>query len=326
MFETNSDECLVNPGWKQLNGTDAIDDCEQSFGAEYDAYRKKWYDYPKKYIVSEFPLHIDIETTNACNLKCIMCIWREQEKKIGYMEWDLFTKIIDECAKYNLPSVKFNLRGEPLLDKRIVEMVRYAKKRGIIEVQFNTNGLLLNERLGIQLINAGLDRIVFSVDGATKETYEKIRKGGNYEKLVKNINTFVRMRNDLGKKRPCTRVQMVVLEDTKSQIDQFIEQWKNIVNRIALIRKRSFESKGNPEGFPCPQLWQRLVVQWNGKVKMCCSDWTGESILGDVRRERLYDIWHSDKLKKIRQLHRKRQFGQLIACRKCEVNKVISPI
>ena len=166
----------INTGHYQFLGTDKIEDGEKSFGKKYFAYRKKWKDYPQKRIVGNFPLHLDIESTNTCNLNCPMCGRNWMKERLGFIDFGLYKKIINQAAKYHLPSVKLNYRGEPLLHPKISEMVRYAKEKGILEVQFNTNGLLLNEKKAKELIEAGLDRIIFSFDGATKKTYEKIRR------------------------------------------------------------------------------------------------------------------------------------------------------
>ena len=91
-------------------------------------------------------------------------------------------------------------------------MIKYAKDKGILEVQFNTNAMLLTEKISERLIEAGLDRIIFSLDGMTKETFENIRGGANFEKVVNNIKSFINIRNEMGGKKPCVRIQMVKME------------------------------------------------------------------------------------------------------------------
>src|SRR3989344_5215186 len=119
------------------------------------------------------------------------------ESGLGYMDWNLFKKIIDEASEYKptFSSVKFNYRGETLLAKNLPEMIKYSKDKGVLDVQFNTNGSLLTEDLARKLIDSGLDGIIFSVDGANKETYEKIRRLGNYDNVYDKIIKFVELRN-----------------------------------------------------------------------------------------------------------------------------------
>lgn len=319
-------ETVINPGFTLILGTDEFEDCDRSFGPRYREYRKKWYEYPKKAIVNEFPLHLDIESTNACNLRCPMCGRNFMTEKIGYMDWKLYKKIIDEGAEHNLPSVKLNYRGEPLLHPKLVEMVKYAKDSGIIEVQFNTNGLLLDEKKASELIDAGLDRIIISFDGATKETYEKIRVGSNYDIVVSNIKRFVKMRGERGLKRPCLRVQMINMEETRNEIDSFVKMWKPIANKLGIITKRERDPKRKDmsyrKAFPCPQIWQRMMICWDGEVRMCCGDWFGEIVVGDANKDNLFDLWHGETYERMRELHSRGEFNKIPVCARCEVNKL----
>lgn len=311
----------INTGHYQFLGTDRLEDGEKSFDKDYFAYREKWREYPKKRIVDEFPLHLDIESTNACNLKCPMCGRNFMKEKIGYIEWKLFKKIIDEAVKYHLPSIKLNYRGEPLLHPDLPKMVKYAKEKGILEVQFNTNGLLLNEKKAKELIAVGLDRIIFSFDGATKETYEKIRRGSKYDVVVKNIKNLVKIRNKMGRSRPLVRVQMVKMPLNKKEVEDFIKMWLHIVNRVAVSTERNpLGTKKKITHFSCPQIWQRLMICWDGEVRMCCGDWYGEIILGNAKKTSVYKIWHSKKLDKIRKIHIQGDFNKIPVCARCEVN------
>jgi len=312
----------INSGHYQFLGTDKKDDGEKYFSPEYFEYRKKWSCNPKKEIVGEFPLHLDIESTNACNLKCPMCGRNWMKEKIGYLDWQLFKKIIDQGAKYHLPSVKLNYRGEPLLHSELAKMVRYAKEKGILEVQFNTNGLLLDGKKAEELIEAGIDRIIFSFDAASKETYEKIRKGSNYEKVVANIKNLVKRRDEKGLKRPLIRVQMVKMKENEKEVEDFVRFWIPIANRVAVSTKRDIGG-GNQkkiEHFICPQIWQRLMICWDGAVRMCCGDWQGEINLGNIKEKSIYEIWHSEKLERIRKIHSEGNFDKMPVCASCEVN------
>ena len=311
----------VNSGHYQILGTDKTEDGEKSFSQEYFDYRKKWKEYPQEKIVGDFPLHLDIESTNACNLKCPMCGRNWMKEKIGYMDWKLFTKIIDEAVRYHLPSIKLNYRGEPFLHPDIVKMVKYAKEKGILEVQFNSNGVLLSKKKAKELVEAGLNRIIFSFDGASKETYEKIRKGSDYEKVIDNIKNLIKIRNEKKLKRPLVRVQMVKMPGNKDEVEDFVKMWTPIVNRVAISTERNPRgTKEKIEHFACPQIWQRLMICWDGEVRMCCGDWYGEIVLGNAQKESIYNIWHGEKLKEIRKFHSEGKFNEIPVCAKCEVN------
>ncbi len=320
----------VNPGHFQILATDKTKNADEHFGPEFADYRKKWNEVATKHIVLPFPLHLDIESVSACNLKCIMCPWHGEQFKdlnlkgggLGYMKWDLFVKIMDEAAKFKVPSIKFNYRGEPLLHPKLAEMVRYAKSKGVLEVQFNSNGLTLDEKKARDLIDAGLDRIIISFDGATKETYEKVRVLSNFERVVGNIKRLVEIRDSLGRVKPSVRVQMCVQPENEAEVDQFASMWIDTVNRIAFGIKKDPTKIEHGYSFPCPQIWQRLMICFDGEVRACCGDWNGEMPLGHFPEQSLESIWHSEFLTKLRETHLAGRDSEIPVCAKCEINKV----
>ena len=313
----------------EVLGTDRKNDSEQSFGEDYFNYRKEWSERLYRNDPGDFPLHVDIESTNRCNLRCSMCQIDFDNMKQGNIDPDLFKKIIKECGENKLSSLKLNYRGEPTMNKNLPQFVKMAKDEGIIEVQINTNGLLINEKFAESLIDAGLDRIKFSVDGATPEIYEKIR-GASYAKLIKNIENFIRIRNEKGLIRPIVHVQMVYMQDNKAEAVKFYNFWKDKVNRIGFSRYRSPERKINDSRralespdypVPCSQLWQRLLVTYNGDILMCCGDHLALNILGNASRTTLKEVWNSDTLRNYRKLHLDNESNLIKACSICEVNK-----
>ena len=96
--------------------------------------RFRWHYYPRMHYVSSFPDHVDIEASSACNMKCPMCFHHKIPKdQVGSMDFDLYKKIVDECAAHKIFSIRLSWRGEPLLNPKLPEMVRYAKQKGINE-------------------------------------------------------------------------------------------------------------------------------------------------------------------------------------------------
>ena len=111
------------------------------------------------------------------------------------INFDLYKSIIDQAVKLNVPSVKLIWRGEPLLHPKVKELIQYAKESGIIEVIINTNGTNLNTKKANDLIDSGLDQLIYSFDGGTKETYEKMRPEdlkNNFDDVFNNIKIFIK--------------------------------------------------------------------------------------------------------------------------------------
>ena len=160
--------------------------------------RFKWHIFPKFHIAPGFPTHIDIEAASICQLKCPMCTQCLMDKSsLGVMDFSLYKKIIDECAKRGVYSIKLSWRGEPLLNPRIVDMVAYAKKKGIKDVAFLSNGERLNDRLTEELIRAGLDWISISIDGLDR-TYDSIRYPSKFKDIVRKVKKIRETRERLG--------------------------------------------------------------------------------------------------------------------------------
>ena len=101
--------------------------------------RFRWHYYPRLRYVSKFPDHVDVEISTHCNMYCPMCYTRTEEFKNSvkrqFMSFDLFKKIIDECASYNTFSIRISLRGEPFIHKEVIKMIRYAHDKGIKEIE-----------------------------------------------------------------------------------------------------------------------------------------------------------------------------------------------
>lgn len=154
------------------------------------------------------PLRLWIEPTSFCNLKCVMCTSKDiPEDRVGFMDWNLYTKIIDE-AKDFVFDVNLFMGGESLFHKRLPDMIRYAKERGI-GTRLSTNATVLTKDKRKALIDAGLDFIIFSFDGYEKEVYEKIRVNANFEKTLGNIKAFLEEKKKRGSKKPYVVFQMI---------------------------------------------------------------------------------------------------------------------
>jgi len=318
----------VNPTYHEVNN-EIAKQWEKNRSKKYKEYRKKWVENPTNFILEDAPLHLDIEPTNACNLKCPMCprtvMLQENKSKfnISSMDLETFKKIIDEAVEIGVYSIKLNWLGEPLVHPNIVDMVKYAKAKGIVDVMFNTNGVALDENMSIKLIEAGLDKIFFSFDSPFKEKYEEIRVGANFEKTLNNIKRFVEIRNEKGKDTPLTRVSMVLMETNHDEYAKFVDLFKDIVDVVAYVEYREPVSKETKkdynEQFACSQLWQRMFIAADGDVIVCCVDSQKEYIVGNIYNDTIKNIWKNKKYGNIRQFHKNGEYYKIGMCAKCDL-------
>ncbi len=299
----------------------------------YDSLYNKKIKNKIKELNKKFPLGVDIGTTNLCNAACIMCP-HSKLKKMGTMDMNLYRKIIDNCYKLNIKIITLSFFGEPFLDKTIVKKIKYAKEKGMT-VGFYSNASLLTEELSKEIIEAKLDSITISFDGATKETYEKIRKNLKFEVTKRNVLGLINIRKRLNKKNPKINLVLVELEENKREIKKFYNEWKEKVEGINIINMRNWandiQKEGTKESFhfnkkikrkPCALIWLKMVVDWNGDVVLCCDDWNHSTILGNLKNQTIEEIWNGEKLRAIRQAHIKGEFYRVPLCAGCNKKSV----
>ncbi len=283
--------------------------------------RANWYLAPRYFYTVDFPTHVDIESSVSCQMRCPMCLRNRMDKslKIGVMNLELYKKIIDECSRRGVYSVKLSWRGEPLSNPHVVDMVKYAKDRRIKDVAFLTNGERLNPDLTVQLIEAGLDWISISIDGLG-ETYERIRWPSTFDGIVSKVKFLKESRDSRGLKKPLIRVQ-TIWGAVKDNVEQYFELWETLADKVYIIGDQSRGNLNIP--FPrdpkymCCEPWRRLTVGWNGLISQCIGDYEELSKLGDVRTQSLYEIWHGEKFNKLRGSIRSRKLFTNEPCQRC---------
>ena len=307
----------VNSNFHHVAGKNFFKKEDQRF----NEYRKRWNEWPKSFYVGEYPIFIDIEVTSACNLKCDFCAttFRGKTIKKGFISFEIIKKIIDEGADNDLFGVKFNIRGEPLLHPQIHEFVKYAKQKNLIDVYFNTNAILLGEDVAKKLIDSGLDRLSISFEGYTKSVYEKYRIGANYEKVLSNIENIQSLKRKLGVEHPKVRIQTVMLPELEETFDEYKKFWAERVDEVGFLDYKEMKIKKRNIKYPwaCPQIWQRMAIWWNGTILPCNHDDDGLLVLGNVRTSTIKEVWNSNKLNNIREMHKKGNAHEIQACDGC---------
>lgn len=300
--------------------------------SRYIEYRRQWEENPKNQIVSDFPLHLDIEVSGRCNLMCLHCYRFSRRTNIGDMDFDLFKKIIDEGKNNNLCAINPSLMGESFLHPQLMDMVDYAKSNGVLDVIINTNGTLIDKKMSEKILkNGGLDTIIFSVDAITKETYNKIKYGSDFKLVNQNIEYLIDLKEERQLRKPKVIVQMIDQKQTHDELLNFIYYWRTKADGVRIATFQSPDGTPNdkrraqsiPETiFPCPQLWQRLSITWDGTVYPCLGDNACREPLGNVKETSIYDIWHGERLNYLREKHSRYEANDIEVCLHCDLNKV----
>ena len=242
------------------------------------------------------------------------------------MDKDLYVKILDECVREGVKKLHLHNFGEPLIDKSLPDRIRLAKERGVRTVKIISNGSILFEEKARALIEAGLDEIKISFDGLSKDVFEKVRVGLKYEKIASNVENLVRLRNEMGRKTPQVQLMFVSIRENEFEEEGFVDRWRGVVDRVDVTRAHNWGGNeqvagaNNPKqasGYPCMRLWQTFTVLWDGRVALCCLDYEGAEILGDLRHSTMRDIWNGQRLAEIRRWHLRGEFDKVPICTNC---------
>jgi len=288
---------------------------------KFRAYRRLWEENPQNLKPGSFPLHLDIEVTSACNLKCPFCATTYSKFENGFMKWETVKKILDEAGENGLYACKFNFRGEPL-HKDIGRFISYAKKKRIIDVFFNTNAVLLTEDMAKMLIDSGLDRLTVSFEGFEKTLYERNRTGAKFEEVVTNIERLRNLREKACRNKPKIRIQAVLVPELKDRLSEYVSFWKDKVDQVSYnemelsvdtVNKRMKSIKSS---WICPFPYQRMTVMWDGTLTACKNDYYGKLAMGNIDSVSIKKCW-TDSLDTLRELHKKGQSHDIEACREC---------
>jgi radical SAM protein with 4Fe4S-binding SPASM domain len=274
--------------------------------------------------VAQYPDNVMIEVTNACNLQCTMCYHKHMKRKIGFMSADLYKRIIDEIKEIGIKNVGLYTVGEAFLHPKIFEFIKYAKAVGIEYVYITTNGIPLNEENIKKIVDSGLDSIKFSIDASSKETYERVRVGASWEKLIKNIKMLREIRDKSNSKLRIFASFVVTegnykdLLDYKSMFEGIIDEtlFSFVENQGGHVKE--YTKKTSKEFIPCKLLWNRFIITYDGKLTICCMDFESRLTYGNLSENTLKECWNNQSIQKLRSLHKEGKQEKIPLCGECD--------
>jgi radical SAM protein with 4Fe4S-binding SPASM domain len=303
-------------------------DLEISNMFKYLEYRYKFKTYPNKKILTEFPLHLLIEPISYCNLKCVMCFqvdekFSKDKKYIGKMDIDLFKKCVDEARENSCRALTLASRGEPTLHPELSKMIEYCKpikNHQFFDLKLNTNATRLNENLIHSFFESEVTSLVFSVDSDNKTQYERIRVGGKFEKVLKNIKMVKDIRDKhYPNSHLQTRVSGVLVENQSHEV--ISNFWSDYVDEVTLIRNLPRWDSYNNDILnldkPCDVLWERMYVWYDGVCNPCDFDYLSKLQTGNVERQSISEIWKSEAYTALREKHTNEGRSNLNPCDRC---------
>jgi sulfatase maturation enzyme AslB (radical SAM superfamily) len=285
--------------------------------------------YNNSLIFGDFlPVYFGIEVTRHCNYACIMCPHSQiPNQNKGHMGKELFKRIIDDISQY-AEIIKLHWIGEPLLHPEIDKLIEYARRNTLAKLHLSTNASLLYGKTAENIRCSGLDKIIISLDGMSGDSYDKIRKNGCFQNVLRNVESFIDSVDKNG--GPLCHIKMIQFHQNQHETDMFKKKWSAYNNVMVDVMWLSdwagnvpninqFTHYHNPISqrtrTPCSDLWFKMQIDWLGKVAMCCFDAKGSVEIGDVSNNAIREIWQNPIIQTIRREHISKSMSGI--CTKC---------
>ncbi|KWT91556.1 radical SAM protein [Candidatus Magnetominusculus xianensis] len=281
--------------------------------------RKTYCDFP--------PRKIYIEPTNICNLKCVHCVHNGAlTRPAGHMSLGSYKGMIEQIKPLRLHTkIQFTGVGEPFINKNLFDMIKYASDYGFFTLM-NTNATILTKERAEKLIDSGLDYLHVSIDGITRESYESIRIGGDFYKVIENIFTLFEARYE--KKGYHLAVILGIINQRRNQkeVQLFTEYFERfpfhhvvvgeLFNHmgaideanIAYMGKKAIQQKDYPA---CNTPWDLLSFNCDGSAVGCNYDFDNRYVIGNFTEDKVLDIWNSEKMQYFRKCVLEREYGEI---------------
>jgi sulfatase maturation enzyme AslB (radical SAM superfamily) len=288
------------------------------------------------------PSRVTIETIYGCNARCIMCpISLPAIREMKIMNLNDFKLIIDKLAPYQEHIEMMDLFGlsEPLLDPYIFERIKYVKSFDFGRIGISTNAQLLNKNKSEKLFDSGLDNIIISVDGFTKETHNTIRRRTDLDRIIVNVTEAINIRNSKNYKTRFV-LRFIRQELNAHEWDKFVIFWKQILSKehqdfitafdvhthggevktsgikqITKVQKEIIDKK------PCNVIDDILYILSDGTVPLCSEDWYQAKFnMGNAITDDPIKLFNSKKMNGIRKIHAAGKKMSINKCSKCTLH------
>ncbi|MGH7625941.1 MAG: radical SAM protein [Gemmatimonadaceae bacterium] len=294
-----------------------------------------------------FPRLVQLQTINACQASCTMCPYPLFKRVFprGRMDDELFDKVIGEIAAHaEVKTFVPMLQNEPLLDRKLFERIGRFKAltQGRVTVELVTNGALLTDENIEAMRSCGLDVLDISLDALSRDVYEKIRIGLDFDAVLGGVERVLRA--NLAHTR--VYVRLVRVRDNAAEVKSFARHWRKrgVAVFVYTANNRVGALPAFDEALRIPQsdvslrqrAGRRIVRAWlghcpapfasasilhDGTVLLCTQDWARRELLGNVRFATLAEIWNGERMREIRRLVHQRRYEELPSCRECSLWK-----
>lgn len=280
------------------------------------------------------PVYATLEISNICNLNCEMCGTQGQTRPKKEMNFEIFKKTVDELNALGIKTIRTYTINEPFVNKNIIEILEYLNEKNM-SAYFSTNGMLVDKFIEkVKNTNLRNFEIKFSIDAAKKETYEKIRRGANFDKVIDNLKLTYdykqKYHNDLK-----IGLGYCISNDTIDEIPLFLDSYAKYFDKESvdvaflteheLYKENKFkESRLNYkvyQNIPCVHFQSNnLIINNEGSFSICCVDYNAEMTYGNINEETINEAWHNEEITRLREANFNKDITNLPKpCQNCKI-------
>lgn len=274
----------------------------------------------RRKLIRTGPIFMSVEPADFCQLSCPQCpVGRSQRHKGNYLNSELFHSLVEQIREQVFHLI-FYFQGEPTLNRNLPEMIRLAHDAGIY-TSTSTNGQAITRVMAFEIVQSGLDKIIFSIDGTTQNVYQNYRSGGNLQKTIDAVTFINECKKELNSFTPVVELQFIVFKSNEHQMGDMkklavqlganllkfksaqIYDVENIGNLASSVPKFS-RYKRNKNGTysikykqpnHCFRLWSGGVVNTKGDLLPCCFDKNSNYSYGNLNNESLKNVYNNGK-------------------------------
>lgn len=233
----------------------------------------------------------------------------------------VWKKIVDETRGLGITYRPF-LINEPLSDNRLCEIMRYIRRDETARIEINTNGELMKTQKAREILDIGIDVIRFSIDGFSKESFERSRAGVDFDLTVERTLGFIELAKRMGG-AGAVEVRMIAMDYNEHERDSYVDFWTNAGAKAVITELYNWPWEPGVEvvELPCKKILKEMFFYVNGKATLCCWDAHERAVIGDVTRENTLDIWNGAVNRRYRELLALGRRKEILLCSRCDAYK-----
>lgn len=274
-----------------------------------------------------------VEVTNRCNHACVFCAHHKMKIKQGEIDPNFLKRLLQEAYEMGVRRVGLYTTGEMFLCKNIETHIQNAKEMGFEYIYSDTNGALATKEKMKLLLLAGLNSIKFSINAGTRETYRYIHGRDDFDTVIKNLIDCHSLKEELGLnfKIMVSYVITSKNEDEMSKfqkdIEPYIDEFLPHSAKTVLLQHPEDLRYLSPNQYeeykpviPCPMVFKRIHVTYDGFLTGCCIDFNHDLLLADLNTTSLKTAWNCKNAVELRERHLRKNLKGIM-CYNCEMDQ-----